>query len=832
MLWGALLCTQALLVQVTFATSYDYDDLGRLIEVIYDSGRKVTYDYDPAGNRTEHVVEILGELPIKDNIPTLGIGNNLINLDGWPVGEAPAGNSVVPTWRNYSTFVNETRWTRVTGPGESQKVTVMEAGQTETDNNGGGNYTHSYTIDRTRGYEFSIYFRKYDLAVQNIYLGMSISKGVELLSNGIVTTNPYFMAWNTSAQSAYLDPDKWYKAVGYIFPEGYPKQSNSVSGGGVFDVATGTKIANLKSFRWNENSTATSVNSRFFTYYSQTVQNRFTSYFYQPEVRQTKISYTPAVPVISASHSNATEGSNVIYTVSLSAATTVDVKVNYVVGDAGGSNSASSADYSAISGTLTILEGQTQGTLSVPTNSDSLFEANEGIKLTLSSPVRATIGSGQSTEVAYIVDDGQGNGASFSVNNVSINEGGNLTFTVTKKGNTPLTHNVSYATANNSATSGDYTTNAGTLNFTSSQTSKKVTVSTKGDSTYENNETLYLNLSGATNGATISDNQGVGTITNNDSAPSFSFMPTVDGVSVAEGGSLTFRVTKSGATAYTHNVNYATANGSASKFDYTSKSGTLSFTSSQTSKTVTVTTKGDSTYENNETLYLNLSGATNGATISDSQDIGVITNNDAAPAFKVNNVSVNEGGTLTFTVTKSGSTSKTHNISYSTANGTASSSSDYTAKSGTLSFTSTQTTKTVSVPTTGDSTYESNETVKLNLSSATSGATISDSQGVGTINNDDINSPPVAVNDFVSTSNQREIRIYPLQNDSDPDGDTLTITSVDSPNCFVYDGRIVECFFASIGTRTRNYTISDGNGNTDTARIAIRVTGGGGEDIR
>lgn len=32
---------------------YKYDALGRLIEVVYPDGTKITYSYDPAGNRTE-----------------------------------------------------------------------------------------------------------------------------------------------------------------------------------------------------------------------------------------------------------------------------------------------------------------------------------------------------------------------------------------------------------------------------------------------------------------------------------------------------------------------------------------------------------------------------------------------------------------------------------------------------------------------------------------------------------------------------------------------------------------------------------------------------------
>lgn len=43
--------------QVSAATVYAYDDLGRLSCVLYDNGMKITYSYDPAGNRTQVVTQ-------------------------------------------------------------------------------------------------------------------------------------------------------------------------------------------------------------------------------------------------------------------------------------------------------------------------------------------------------------------------------------------------------------------------------------------------------------------------------------------------------------------------------------------------------------------------------------------------------------------------------------------------------------------------------------------------------------------------------------------------------------------------------------------------------
>ena len=75
----------------------------------------------------------------------------------------------------------------------------------------------------------------------------------------------------------------------------------------------------------------------------------------------------------------------------------------------------------------------------------------------------------------------------------------------------------------------DYQTNNGTLNFAANETTKTITVLVNGDTTYETNEAFTVHLSNAS-GATISDADGTGTITNDDAAPSFA----IDDVSTAK----------------------------------------------------------------------------------------------------------------------------------------------------------------------------------------------------------------------------------------------------------------------------------------------------------
>src|SRR5690606_5822117 len=90
----------------------------------------------------------------------------------------------------------------------------------------------------------------------------------------------------------------------------------------------------------------------------------------------------------------------------------------------------------------------------------------------------------------------------------------------------------------------------------------------------------------------------------------------------------TFTVTLSAASGQTVTVNYATADGTATQpADYTSTSGTLTFTPGSTTQTITVPVIGEAVPEADETFFVNLSGASN-ATISDNQGVGTIINDD------------------------------------------------------------------------------------------------------------------------------------------------------------------------------------------------------------
>ena len=112
------------------------------------------------------------------------------------------------------------------------------------------------------------------------------------------------------------------------------------------------------------------------------------------------------------------------------------------------------------------------------------------------------------------------------------------------------------------------------------------------------------------------------------------------------------------------------------------------------------------------------------------------------PLLAVNDVSAFEGDTGTTTMTFGFGLSAPAgvggvSITYTTADGTATAGSDYVANSGTATIAEGATSTTVAITVNGDTTAEASETYFVRISAAT-GATISDNEGLGTIQNDDV----------------------------------------------------------------------------------------------
>src|SRR6185295_2593537 len=237
---------------------------------------------------------------------------------------------------------------------------------------------------------------------------------------------------------------------------------------------------------------------------------------------------------------------------------------------------------------------------------------------------------------------------SLTINDVSLNEGnaGTTSFTFTVSLSAPaglggVTFDI--ATADGTAQDdnpvtedNDYVAKSLTgQTIPSGSSTYSFTGLVNGDLIPETNETFFVNVSNVT-GATVMDNQGQGTIVNDDAAPDL----TINNVSLNEGnaGTTTFTFTVSLSTpAPAGGVTFdiATADGTAQDDnpvtednDYVAKS-LLAQTIPAGSSTYTfdVLVNGDLTPESNETFFVNVTNVTN-AILVDGQGQGTVLNDD------------------------------------------------------------------------------------------------------------------------------------------------------------------------------------------------------------
>jgi hypothetical protein len=316
-------------------------------------------------------------------------------------------------------------------------------------------------------------------------------------------------------------------------------------------------------------------------------------------------------------------------------------------------------------------------------------------------------------------------------------------------------------------------------------------------------------------------------------APTFS----INDVSTVEGGIAIFTVARAGPTSGSYTVNFATANNTATAgSDYTGTSGTLTFGAGVATQNIQVATLTDSLVEGNETFFVNLSAASGGAGISDSQGVGTILDGSSGCAgvtFTVaSNGAVTEGANSVFTITKTGSATGTCSVNYATAGGTATSGSDFTATSGTLTFTSAQSSQMVNVPTNDDATVESAETFSMALSSPTGGAALgTPNSATATINDNDGVQPPVANDDFANTTACGSVTTNVVANDTDPGGNTpLTVTGIVSStkgDATIIGSTSIEFdAFVASGTGSVTYTVTNTKGASSNGTLWVTISGG------
>ena len=468
---------------------------------------------------------------------------------------------------------------------------------------------------------------------------------------------------------------------------------------------------------------------------------------------------TVSQPCLSVNDVAVTEGDtgtiDAVFTVTLSAPSAETVRVNYFLVFSigalppGGSpppviwSATKGADVESIPGTLTFLPGQITKTISLPVKGDLTDEFDEFFRVVLTTPINANITDGRGT--GTILDNDTS--PTITINDAAVAEGtqaqATASFNVSLSAPSEKPISVQYATAPDTASANvDYANGSSTLEFAPGQISKTISILIIQDNRFEPDETFFVNLSNATN-ATISDDQGQGTITNDDPLPSITIgnSSRTEGASGTSGNS-TFNISLSNPSYQTITVSFATTDGSATAgSDYVATPGTVTFNPGDTAKSISVVVSGDNIDEVNETYFVNLTNPTN-ATIATAQGGGTIFDDDG-PTLSVGNASVTEGNSgfsnAVFTVTLSAPSVQAITVNYTTGGGTATPTIDYQrAFSSTLFIPAGALSGTFNIRVFSDFEIEADEQFSVNLQNP-SGATITPGEGTGTgtILNDD-----------------------------------------------------------------------------------------------
>ncbi|MDD5757839.1 MAG: Calx-beta domain-containing protein [Desulfobulbaceae bacterium] len=455
------------------------------------------------------------------------------------------------------------------------------------------------------------------------------------------------------------------------------------------------------------------------------------------------------------------------------------VAVNFATTDSG--SATAGVDFTPTSGTLSWAEGDMHDkTFTIGINDNQTYHLDKTIGLELSSPSgeHATLAA-PSAALLTITDDEPEPPVTIAFSNsaYSANENdGTATISVSRSGGMRQAVDVSYETNGGDAQVGThYFATSGTLHWDANDMANKTfTVSIIDNATYSTiNRRVGLLLKNPTGGATLGTPVSVQlTILENEVPALISF--TASEYSVNENevtGKATFTVRRTGNSVGAVQVYYQTDDGvgtAVQPTDYQWTWGYLHWADGDTTdKTFTVDIVDNSAIAPDKTVAVSLYPVNMGnATLGTPASVTLTIINDDLPppntvALSASAYSVNENaGTASINVSRTGDFIGAACVNYeTTATGTASAGSDYTAVSGSLCWADgDMTDKTFAIPIIDNSTYSADKTVGLRLPSASGGTTILGSPNTAllTIVNDDatlsFRSPTYSVNENGGTA--------------------------------------------------------------------------------
>ena len=240
--------------------------------------------------------------------------------------------------------------------------------------------------------------------------------------------------------------------------------------------------------------------------------------------------------------SSVSEGSEVVFDVTLSNAKANDTLVNLsIVGiDA---NDYSSLAYSTDGGTtyveftsgnnVNIPEGFTTLKVKVITTDDAEYEANEALTLVANTQDTDILNANENVVGTTILTDEEDGRPVLSIADIIVNEDGTATFTVTLSKSMQKDVTFDYSSHDGTAIAGlDYTAIKGSSQISAGSTTATITVQITDDFIIDNYENMHITLHNISDNVTIQDNTATATITDNSSDTNLNIIETQGGYSI------------------------------------------------------------------------------------------------------------------------------------------------------------------------------------------------------------------------------------------------------------------------------------------------------------
>jgi uncharacterized repeat protein (TIGR03806 family) len=432
--------------------------------------------------------------------------------------------------------------------------------------------------------------------------------------------------------------------------------------------------------------------------------------------------------VVSVHSATASEGETALqFAVTLSKKSGRDVSVDWV---ASAGTAQAGVDFTARSGVLTILAGESTATISISLLADDLPEFNETVKFSLSDPLNGLLGA-SIAEGTILDDDGV---PSISVTAVALEESdGEIEFPIVATGIHSEPMSVSYTILPDTASAGeDYTPQSGVATIAPGATRTTVAVPIREDELDEGSETLFIELSAPVN-ASLRDSRAPGIIFDDDDAPSLA----IHDSTASEGANvLSFPVTLSVPSGRDVSVDWATSAATAvAGADFVAGSGTLTIPAGSTEASINIPLLDDNVFEGGEVFTVNL-GSPQLVEVAKSSATGTIDDDEELPILAVNSTVVSESeASVLLTVSSSIPSAATISFRYDVVGETAGSD-DLVIDSGTAFLADGETETFVRVVLKDDTLDESNESFALVLSNPVNAA-IGIARGVVTLVDDD-----------------------------------------------------------------------------------------------